>query len=79
MKLLIFLMIAFLVVVYVYTFIKIHKKRQQRSGNTVSEFNKKYHSKKKTAANADKDTNTGRYITKYNSKLDYIAKDELKL
>lgn len=78
MKLIIFLIVAFLVLVYIYTFIKNHKKRKQRSVNTVTEFNRKYRPEKKALNNnTDKDANYRKYVTKYNSKMDYITKDEL--
>lgn len=77
MKLTIFLLVAFLALVYIYTFIKIRKKRKQRSVSTVSEFNKKYHPEKKNVSGTEQDTNYRKYITKYNSEMDYITKDEL--
>lgn len=76
MKLLIVGIVAFLVLVYVYTFIKIRKRRNNKT-SSVEEFNKKYLNKKEN--NVMKDQYYKKYITKYNSKIDYIAKEDLKV
>ncbi len=76
MKLLIIIIIAFLVLVYVSTYIKIKKRKQQGMIDTVSEFNRKYIKKnlpKQTATKIDPYT---RYFTKYNSSIDYIERDK---
>lgn len=74
MKLLIVGIFAFLVLVYVYTFIKIRKKRKNKT-NSVAEFNEKYLNKK--INNVMEDQYYKKYITKYNSKIDYISKEDL--
>lgn len=76
MKLLIVGIFAFLVLVYVYTFIKIRKKRNNKT-SSVAEFNEKYLNKK--VNNVMEDQYYKKYITKYNSKIDYIAKEDLKV
>ena len=76
MKALIFLLIAFLVLVYVYTFIKIRKKRKENKFSAVTEFKNKY-LKKHTISDNQPNSNYKKQITKYNSKIDYINKDEL--
>lgn len=76
MKIIIIIVIAFLILLYVYTYIK-YKKRKSQNVNSVDEFHKKYLkeniTKKQTAT---KNTSYTKYITKYNSTLDYIEKDE---
>ena len=79
MKLLILLIIAFLVLVYVYTFIKIRKKRKQRT-NTVIEFREKYLNKdavNDALQSKSPDMNYKKYVTKYNSKIDYMEHDDV--
>lgn len=80
METMIFLLVGFLVVVYVYSFIKIRKKRRSANKSEVLEFNKKYHSQMSAHYKqqpATTDSNYKKYITKYNSSVDYISKDEL--
>ncbi|MBP3603685.1 MAG: hypothetical protein J6J79_06025 [Lachnospiraceae bacterium] len=78
MKMMIFLIFAFLIIVYVYTFVKIRKRRRANTKSAVLEFNQKYHGKKKTdIQNTQLDLNYKKYITKYNSSIDYINKDDL--
>lgn len=50
MKLIICIMIAFLAVVYVYSYIR-YKRRKNETIDTVAEFNEKYLKKKKTSFN----------------------------
>lgn len=78
MEMMIFIVFAFLVLVYVYSFIKIRRKMQKKNKSEVLEFQKKYH--KNNIANHDDasgNSNYTKYITKYNSSVDYINKDEL--
>lgn len=75
MKLIIIITIAFLILVYAYSYIK-YKKRKAQTVNSVDEFHKKYLKKsisQKKAASKDTACN---YITKYNSTLDYVEKDD---
>lgn len=76
MKLIIIIVIAFLVLLYVYTYIK-YKKRKSQNINSVDEFHKKYLKESNVKKqNASKNTSYTKYITKYNSTLDYIEKDK---
>ncbi len=74
-KVIIIVIIAFLVLVYVYTYVK-HKKRKGHV-NTVAQFNQKYHKQNKTIQNASTNEEYLKYITKYNSSVDYIEREEL--
>ena len=75
MKLIIIIIIAFLVLVYVYTYIK-YKKRRSQTTNSVNEFHKKYLMKNASQKHTTlKDNTYTKYVTRYNSKLDYVEKD----
>lgn len=74
MKFLIIIIIAFLVLVYVYTYIK-YKKRKSQKIDTVSDFRKKYLKNNIQKENV-KNNDYTKYITKYNSTLDYVEKDK---
>ena len=76
MKLLIILLIAFIILVYVYNFIRI-RKRRKNAVDAVTEFNEKYLKKKTSNKNNTTDINYKKYITKYNSQIDYISKEDL--
>ena len=76
MKLLIILLIAFIILVYVYNFIRI-RKRKKNAVDAVTEFNQKYLKNKKANKNISTDINYKKYITKYNSQIDYISKEDL--
>lgn len=76
MKMLIGLVIAFLVLVYVYTFIKIRKKRKNNI-DTVTKYNTAYLKKKTYKSEKSNSSNYQNQITKYNSQIDYIEKDKL--
>lgn len=77
METIIFILFAFLVIVYVYSFMKIRKKKKMGNKSEISEFHNKYHRKSNTA-NSKKDNNImyQKYITKYNSSVDYISRDD---
>ncbi len=78
MKAMILLLIAFLALVYLYTFLKIRQNRQKSNAiNTVLEFNKKYLQKRKPAPIDSSNPNYKKQITKYNSNMDYLTKDDL--
>ena len=78
METIIFILFAFLVIVYVYSFMKIRKKKKMGNKSEISEFHNKYH-RKSNVANSKNDNNITyhKYITKYNSSVDYISKDDL--
>lgn len=77
MKLLIIIVLAFLILVYAYTYIKYKKKGKANSIDTVGDFRKKYlkdsFAKQEKIKNNDDYT---KYVTKYNSTLDYVEKDK---
>ncbi|MBD5471715.1 MAG: hypothetical protein HDR20_02065 [Lachnospiraceae bacterium] len=75
MKLLIIGIIIFLVVLYIYTFIK-YKKRKNSHVSAVEEFKRKYHKKHVDDVNAQEDS-VIIYKTKFNSDLDYIEPGQL--
>lgn len=74
MKLLLIGIIIFLVVLYVYTFIK-YKKRKNSHVSAVEDFKRKYHKKHSDSANQDDPIKV--YKTKFNSDLDYIEPGQL--
>lgn len=75
MKILLIIIIAFLVLIYAYTFIK-YKKRKQNQINTVETYRKNYleriNAKSSPKYDEYKDYDIRRHITKYNSSLDYV-------
>lgn len=75
MKLLIIGIIIFLVVLYIYTFIK-YKKRKNSNVSAVEEFKRKYHKKHLDETNTQDDS-VVIYKTKFNSDLDYIDPGQL--
>lgn len=77
MKAIIGLLIGFLILVYVYNYLKLRKRRQNQI-DTVAEYHRQFASRKKIRHNSS-DSNYQKYITKYNSKTDYISKDDLFL
>lgn len=77
---------AFIIVVYVYTFIK-HRKKKNSQTSTVKEFRQKYLKKNpemkgQHTSRSDLMPNRNipegytRYLTKYNSSVDYVDKNE---
>ena len=74
MKLWIGLVIAFAVLVFVYNFIK-NKKRRNSHLDAAIEFKKRYHQNRRVKQDICEDRNQSNYVTKYNSKLDYVEKD----
>ena len=76
MKMVLILIIAFLIILYVYNYIK-HKKRKAQTIDTVGDFHKKYLQKNNPQnENINKDNDYTKFITKYNSKVDYVEKDK---
>ena len=77
MKILIIIIIAFLTLVYVYTYMRYKKMKKQGCIDNVAEFQKKY--RKTMPKQKHKNYGTEQYteyITKYNSSIDYVEKDE---
>lgn len=76
MKLLIIGIIIFLVVLYIYTFIK-YKKSKNSHVNAVEDFKRKYH-KERLDDDADiQNDMVVKYKTKFNSDLDYMEPEQL--
>lgn len=76
MKLFIGLIIGFVVLIYAYTYIRIRKKRKKDT-DIVSSYRNQYVERKKQTNPNYKNSNYETYITKYNSQIDYIEKDQL--
>lgn len=79
MKILLIIIIAFLVLIYAYTFIK-YKKRKQNQINTVETYRKNYieriNAKSSPKYDEYKDNDIRRHVTKYNSSLDYVERND---
>ena len=75
MKLWIGLVIAFAVLVFVDNIIK-NKKRRNSHLDTTIEFKKRYHQNRRGKQDICEDRNQSNYVTKYNSRLDYVEKDK---
>ena len=75
MKYTLIAVVAFIIVVYAYTFIK-HRKRKNEQASTVKEFRSKY--LKNTPQQENKKFSEGytQYLSKYNSPVDYVEKNE---
>lgn len=76
MKLLIGLILAFSILVNLYTFLKI-RKRRKKSISIVAKYNQPYLNRLKSKNNNYDLSNYKKQITKYNSQVDYIEKDKL--
>lgn len=74
MKLLLAGIILFLVIMYIYTYIR-YKKRKKQNVHLVDEFRRKY-VHKEPEAQQDIDDQFIKYTTKFNSTVDYIERDE---
>lgn len=77
MEIMIFLLLVFLAIVYVYSFLKIRNKKKATNNSTVIEFKEKYLSPKEPNNIKTDNSNYNKYITKYNSSVDYINKEDL--
>lgn len=75
MKVLIVVLIAFLAAVYVFTFIK-WKKRRNQGVNAVADFREKYLRDKTVTDEEATSKDSKPIITKYNSQIDYMERDE---
>ena len=77
MKILIGLIVVFLAIVYIYTFLKIRKKRKNITPDVVQSFHQKYdrtHGKPEPDPKTPDHTNQ---IPRYNSAVDYITREDL--
>lgn len=75
MKLLIIGIIVFLVIMYVYTYVK-YKKRKNSYISAVEDFKRKYH-RESSEDLPDVNDILVSYKTKYNSNLDYMDREQL--
>ena len=73
MKFLLIIIIGFLVILYIYTYIK-YKKRSKKEIDAVGDYRRNY---LENNSNQNPPPNDGytNYLTKYNSSLDYIEKE----
>ena len=72
MKMLIIIIIGFLAIIYIYTFIK-YKKRKKNEISVVNSYRENYIEKKRFNNQSDiTDNSSYQQITKYNSSVDYI-------
>lgn len=78
MKLLLTGIIVFLFILYIYTYVRYKKMKNNRS-SAVEDFKKKYHKEDKDPGtkvqNRANDFTT--YTTKFNSTLDYVEREQL--
>ena len=74
MRLLFAGVIGVLVIFYVFTYMR-YKKRNKKRTDSVSEFKKNYHRINLQKKSGESDGYT-KYITKYNSPVDFIDKEE---
>lgn len=70
MKILIGLIVVFLAIVYIYTFLKIRKKRKNKTPDAVQSFHQKYDRVRSKSNRANQSS-------RYNSVVDYITREEL--
>lgn len=79
MKLLLTGIIVFLVILYIYTYVRYKKMKNNRS-SAVEDFKKKYH-KENSPDSGTKVQNRANdfttYTTKFNSTLDYVEREQL--
>lgn len=82
MKLLLIGIIVFLVIMYIFTYVR-YKKMKKNRIRAVDDFKKKYHKEGENlnsqgnSQNRSSDDHLIAYITKYNSMLDYVERDQL--
>jgi len=70
MKILIGLIVVFLAIVYIYTFLKIRKKRKNKTPDAVQSFHQKYDRVRSKSNRANQSS-------RYNSVVDYITREDL--
>ncbi|MCM1125069.1 MAG: hypothetical protein NC429_01225 [Lachnospiraceae bacterium] len=76
MKLLLIGIIIFLVILYIYTFVR-YKKLKNSHISAVEEFKRKYHKEQSDDRLDIQNDSYKIYETKFNSNLDYIEPEEL--
>ena len=77
MKILIGLIVVFLAIVYIYTFLKIRKTRKNITPDAVQSFHQKYDRIRNKPKPDTKIRNHTKQITRYNSAVDYITREDL--
>lgn len=79
MNLFIVVLIGFTILVFIYNYLKMRKRRKNQI-DTVAEYHRQFDSRRKTKTRHNlSDSNYKNYITKSNSKIDYISKDDYYL
>lgn len=79
MNLFIGLLIGFSILVFIYNYLKMRKRRKNQI-DTVAEYHRKFKSHRKTSTRYNSyDSYYKNYITKANNKIDYISKDDYYL
>lgn len=77
MKLLLIGIIVFLVILYIYTYVR-YKKMKKNRISAVEDFKNKYHKKEqKELAQSHNNEPMTTYTSKFNSTLDYVEKNQL--
>lgn len=75
MKLILIGIIVFLVILYIYTYVRYKKMKNSRI-SAVEDFKNKYHKKTESSSKKQSDSLKS-YTTKYNSTLDYVDRKKL--
>lgn len=77
MKLLLIGIIVFLVILYIYTYVR-YKKMKKNRISAVEDFKNKYHKKEQKELDQIRNNDPmTTYTSKFNSSLDYIEKNQL--
>ena len=77
LKTLIGLIVVFLAIVYIYTFLKIRKKRKNKTPDAIQSFHQKYDHILHRPEPDKNQTEHKNQITRYNSTVDYITREDL--
>lgn len=79
MNLFIGLLIGFTILVFIYNYLKMRKRRRNQI-DTVTQYHRQFDSRRKTKTRYNlSGSNYKKHITKSNSKIDYISKDDYYL
>lgn len=79
MNLFIIVIIGFTILVFIYNYLKMRKRRKNQI-DTVTQYHRQFDSHRKTTARYNlSDSNYKKNVTKSNSKIDYISKDDYYL
>lgn len=77
MKILIGLIVVFLAIVYIYTFLKIRKKRKRGTPDAIQSFHQRYDRILNGTEPNKNHPESNNQITRYNSTVDYITREDL--